>query len=469
MTDSYLGFANSSLGSRIVSALGLPQPMTLERYRAAQPVVRGSVLLGGAGSPQLLHALAACFKSMASQTVAHRSLPQWTQIANEAGLMSGRWGVEDQPGQKVKALVFDATGMQSSEEADALYHFFHETARSVLPCGRVVVLGRPPEACTAPRQATIQRALEGLTRALAKELKRAITVQLVYVTEGAEDQLESTLRFLLSPRCAYVSAQVVRIGVPSIPLKPALDWAKPLSGQKILVTGASRGIGSAIAEVMARDGAQVICLDVPQAQAALDEIAARLGAKALALDIGSAEAPQALVQAALADGGWDVVVHNAGITRDKTLANMKPHLWQAVVNVNLSTQERINDALVASGALKAGGRIVCVSSISGIAGNLGQTNYALSKAGVIGMVQSMAPHLAGKGITINAVAPGFIETQMTAAIPFAIREAGRRMNSMGQGGEPVDVAEAIAWFACPASGGLTGNVVRVCGQSLIGA
>ncbi len=106
---------------------------------------------------------------------------------------------------------------------------------------------------------------------------------------------------------------------------------------------------------------------------------------------------------------------------------------------------------------------------SGIAGNNGQTNYALSKAGVIGMVQSTAPMFAKHGVTINAVAPGFIETQMTAAIPFAMREAGRRMNSMSQGGLPVDVAEAIVWFANPASSGLTGNVVRVCGQSLIGA
>jgi 3-oxoacyl-[acyl-carrier protein] reductase len=281
--------------------------------------------------------------------------------------------------------------------------------------------------------------------------------------------LDNALRFLLSPRSAYVSAQVVRLTVPSSASVEAIDWNQPLAGKKILVTGASRGIGESIAEVMARDGAQVICLDVPQAQEGLDAVAKRLGAKALALDIGSAEAPQALVEAALADGGWDVVVHNAGITRDKTIANMKDHLWQAVVNVNLSTQERINEALVGAGALKAGARIVCVSSISGIAGNLGQTNYALSKAGVIGMVQSMAPVLAEKGITINAVAPGFIETQMTAAVPFAIREAGRRMNSMGQGGQPVDVAEAIAWFASPASGGLTGNVVRVCGQSLIGA
>ncbi len=468
MNDSYLGFANSTLGSRIASMLGLPQPLPLERYKPGQPVIKGGVLIGGSANPQVLNALVAAFKSMDAHTVAHKGLPQWMGLANEAGMMTGRWGIADQAGEKVKALVFDATGLTDSSQSDAIYNFFHDAARSVLPCGRVVVLGRPPEACATPRQATIQRALEGLTRSLAKELKRAITVQLVYVAEGAEDQLENTLRFLLSPRSAYVSAQVVRLGLPSA-ANPTVDWIQPLAGKKILVTGASRGIGESIAEVIARDGAQVICLDVPQAREGLDAVAKRLGAKALALDIGSAEAPQALVDAALADGGWDVVVHNAGITRDKTIANMKDHLWQAVVNVNLSTQERINDALVGAGALKAGARIVCVSSISGIAGNLGQTNYALSKAGVIGMVQSMAPVLAEKGITINAVAPGFIETQMTAAVPFAIREAGRRMNSMGQGGQPVDVAEAIAWFASPASGGLTGNVVRVCGQSLIGA
>lgn len=468
MSDAYLGFANSPIGSRVAAALGLPQPQPLERFAPGQPCISGSVLVGGTSQSALLPILASLFKGMGAQTLAHRSLPQWMVQANAAGLMTGRWGVEDRPGEKVKALVFDATGMTDSTQSDALYQFFHDAARFVLPCGRVVVLGRPPEACTSARQATMQRSLEGLTRALAKELKRAVAVQLVYVTDGAEDQLESTLRFFLSPRCAYVSGQVVRVG-KGTHASGTLDWNLPLAGKKVLVTGASRGIGTAIAEVMARDGAQVICLDVPQAQEGLQRVADRLGAKALALDIGAPEAPQALVDAALADGGWDVVVHNAGITRDKTMANMKPQLWQSVVNVNLSTQERINDALVEAGAIKAGGRIVCVSSISGIAGNMGQTNYALSKAGVIGMVQSTAPHLAVRGITINAVAPGFIETQMTAAIPFAIREAGRRMNSMGQGGQPVDVAETIGWLASPASGGLTGNVVRVCGQSLLGA
>ncbi|MEK7750536.1 MAG: 3-oxoacyl-ACP reductase [Acidobacteriota bacterium] len=473
MTDSYLAFANSALGVRLIHALGLPRPLVLERYTAGQPVIKGSVLLGGGDEPQLLQALAATLKSMHAQTLAHARLPQWTSVANQAGLMTGRWGADGQPGEKVKALVFDATGMDDSAQSDALYWFFHDAARSVLPCGRVVVIGRPPESCNSPRKATIQRALEGLTRSLAKELKRAITVQLVYVAEGAESQIESTLRFLLSPRSAYVSAQVIRIGLPVGPTAsqqsaPA-DWDQPLAGKKVLVTGAARGIGASIAEVMAREGAEVICLDMPQAQPDLDEIAAKLGGTAIALDIGGADAPQKLVDAAKAQGGWDVVVHNAGITRDKTIANMKEHLWQMVVNVNLSAQERINDALMQSGALAPGSRIVCVSSISGIAGNMGQTNYAFSKAGVVGMVQSTAPILAAGGVTINAVAPGFIETQMTAAIPFAMREAGRRLNSMSQGGLPQDVAEAIAWFASPASSGLTGNVVRVCGQSMIGA
>ena len=469
MSDSYLNFANSPIGAKLTKALGLPKPIVLERFKEGQPPIKGTVLLGGGGAPQLLPALAAVLKSMEAQTLAHAQLPQWTPVANAAGLLTGRWGLEGEPGEKVKALLFDASGMDDSSQSDALYQFFHDTARSILPCGRVVIIGRPPEACKTPRKATLQRALEGLSRSLAKELKKAITVQLVYVAEGAEDQIESTLRFLLSPRSAYVSAQVIRIGQAVGPRALPADWSKPLSGKKILVTGASRGIGASIAEVLSREGASVICLDVPQAQAGLDEIAAKVGGTAMALDIVAADAPQQLVDAALAQGGWDGVVHNAGITRDKTIANMKPHFWQMVLDVNLLAQERINDALIAAGAIKRGGRIVCVSSISGIAGNLGQTNYALSKAGVVGMVQSMAPVLAAHGVTINAVAPGFIETQMTAAIPFAIREAGRRMNAMSQGGLPQDVAETIAWFSSPASSGLTGNLVRVCGQSLIGA
>jgi 3-oxoacyl-[acyl-carrier protein] reductase len=300
-------------------------------------------------------------------------------------------------------------------------------------------------------EATAQRALEGFTRSLAKEVGRGATVQLVHVEPGAEDQIASTLRFLLSPRSAYVSGQVIHVARSD--RHPAgLDWERPLAGRTALVTGASRGIGASIAEVLERDGATVVRLDMPGTGADIE------------VDITAGDAPGAIAEHCA--GGLDVLVHNAGITRERTLAKMPEDRWQSVLDVNLIAQERINAAVLEQ--LRDDGRIVCVSSMSGIAGNAGQTNYATSKAGVIGLVQALAPRLE-RGITINAVAPGFIETQMTAAMPIPVREAGRRMNSMRQGGLPVDVAETIAWFASPASAGLNGNVVRVCGQSLLGA
>ncbi len=147
---------------------------------------------------------------------------------------------------------------------------------------------------------------------------------------------------------------------------------------------------------------------------------------------------------------------------------MDDERWSSVLAVNLVAPERITDELLAQGLIHDNGRIIGVASIAGIAGNVGQTNYAASKAGVIGLVDSLQAGLK-KGITVNAVAPGFIETKMTAAVPFATREVGRRLNAMSQGGLPVDVAETIAWFANPASTAVNGNVVRVCGQMMLGA
>jgi 3-oxoacyl-[acyl-carrier protein] reductase len=373
------------------------------------------------------------------------------------------------PGEpRFKALVFDASGIVDSTQLRELHVFFSPTARRVTRCGRIVVVATPPEACDTPRTATAQRALEGFTRSLGKEAREGTTVQLVYVAPGGEDQLDSTLRFLLSPRSAYVSGQVVRIsrGAPV----PEIDWERPLAGKVALVTGASRGIGAAIASTLARDGAHVVGLDVPGLADDLRAVTGALGGSALELDLTADDAPATIARhLEQRHGGVDVVVHNAGVTRDKTVARMSEELWTLVLDVNLSSEERVNDALLGGGLLRENGRIVCVSSISGIAGNAGQTNYATSKAGVIGMVQSLAPVVAARGGTINAVAPGFIETQMTAGLTIAIRESGRRMNSMSQGGLPVDVAETIAWLASPASAAVNGNVVRVCGQSLLGA
>ncbi|HMX72582.1 MAG TPA: 3-oxoacyl-ACP reductase, partial [Solirubrobacterales bacterium] len=335
------------------------------------------------------------------------------------------------------------------------------------PSGRAIVLGTPPAATGGVRAHTAQRALEGFVRSLGKEIGgRGSTAQLVQVEPGAGDEIGSTLRFLLSPRSAFVSGQVIRVGKPVAP-KPELDWERPLAGRTALVTGASRGIGEAIATVLARDGATVIGLDIPPAAAELDQVTSRLGGRSLTLDITTPDAPDAIAREL--GEGVDLIVHNAGVTLDRTIAKMPEERWSKLMEINLSSEERINDAILSADLLNANGRIVCVSSMSGIAGNSGQTNYAASKAGVIGMVESMAPELARRQATINAVAPGFIETQMTAAMPFGTREVGRRLNSLSQGGKPVDVAETITWFASPASTGVNGNVVRVCGQNLLGA
>ncbi|VTX94395.1 3-oxoacyl-ACP reductase [Acinetobacter ursingii] len=463
MTDQYQAFTQSPLGKFVVKNLGLPSPVVLDRFESAEPVINGAVLLGAAPSSSLSGAIAQVLSNIHADSYAGNNA-ELQQTAAKAGLNLRAFNSGDKE-SKFKAVVFDASGIQNSEQLNELYKFFNPVARQIQSSGRVIVIGTTPESAKTVKQAIAQRALEGFVKSVGKEFKKGITAQVVYVDEGAADNIESTLRFLLSPRSAYVSGQVIRVSKADV---VKVDWNQPLAGKTALVTGASRGIGEAIAHVLARDGAHVICLDVPQQQADLDRVAAEIGGSALGLDITAADAGEKIKAAAAKQGGLDIIVHNAGITRDKTLANMKPELWDLVININLSAAERINDYLLANDGLNENGRIVCVSSISGIAGNLGQTNYAASKAGVIGLVKFTAPTLKN-GITINAVAPGFIETQMTAAIPFAIREAGRRMNSMNQGGLPVDVAETIAWYASTASTGLNGNVVRVCGQSLLGA
>jgi 3-oxoacyl-[acyl-carrier protein] reductase len=469
MKDTYLNFVNSPFGARLARSVGLPKPEVLRRYRADQPEFDGLVAIGAGREPHLLDALAGVIARSGFTSVAHESAGLWIPLAARRDLMTGRFEpAEAGPHGRLAALIFDASGIEDSDQLDSAFAFFHDTLRSLGKCGRIVVLGRPPEACANPRQWTAQRALEGLTRSLGKEARRGITANLVYVAPGAEHEAEASLRFFLSPRSAYVSGQVVRIAAAASDAAAAIDWAQPLAGKRAVVTGAARGIGAAIANALAAEGAHVIGIDIPTAREALEAMIRPLSGTALAFDIAAPETA-AQIAAALDELGVDIVVHNAGITKDKTIARMTEAAWHSVIDINLSAQERLDAALLAAGTLRDGGRIVCVSSISGVAGNMGQTNYATSKAGVIGRVQSMAAQLGERRITINAVAPGFIETQMTAKIPLAIREAGRRMNSLSQGGQPVDVAQTIAWLVHPGCAGVTGQVVRVCGQSLIGA
>ncbi|WP_030565286.1 3-oxoacyl-ACP reductase [Streptomyces aureocirculatus] len=434
MADRYATFTRTGPGRFLARRLGLPRPAVLHRWSPERPALEGPLLLLTAGDIPL--------------PGLHEALTR-TGLPPHSGPLGGRL-----PG----AVVLDATGVATVTALADVHAVLHPVVRSIAPCGRVVILGAPLSPADH-HQAAAQQALEGFVRSLGKELGRGRTVQLVRAPSARA--AEATLRFLLSPKSAYVNGQVIDVDLD----EDTAASARSLAGRTALVTGAARGIGAAVAEVLARDGAHVVVLDVPSAAPELGRVAARVEGTALPLDITADDAGERIA-AALPDG-LGVLVHNAGITRDRRFANMAADRWSSVVEVNLASVLRTTDFLLKSGTLCRGGRVVATASIAGIAGNAGQTNYAAAKAGVVGFVRSLAPRaLAEYGVTVNAVAPGFIETRMTAAVPLFIRAAGRRMNSLGQGGLPVDVAEATAWLA---TGAVNGQVLRVCGQSLLGA
>jgi len=467
MSDLYLKFVNTPLGKTAAQSLGLPAPIPLNRLkRPDQPFIEGDVLVGAGNGAKAIATLGGILNASAAK-VHHASgidsLSDSAKAGNKAKALELGQGTKP----TFSALIFDATGLKKPDDLRALYDFFHPTIKKLGRNARVLVVGQNPATCRKAPQAAAQQALEGFVRSVGKEVgKKGSTANLVWMAPGAEKQLDSTVRFFLSPRSAYVSGQVVRIGKSAA--APTISPAAPLTGKVALVTGASRGIGAAIAQTLARDGATVIGLDIPPAMAELEQVTDAINGKALACDITDKAAPKLIADFVQEHfDGIDLVIHNAGITRDKTLGNMPEHFWDMTIAVNLSAEELIDEELMHRELMRENGRIVCISSISGIAGNFGQTNYSTAKSGVIGYVEAMAKQLKN-GVTINAIAPGFIETQMTAAMPITIREAGRRMNSLSQGGQPIDVAEAIAWYCSPASNGVNGNVVRVCGQSLIG-
>ncbi|MGA5418344.1 3-oxoacyl-ACP reductase [Streptomyces pseudogriseolus] len=435
MADRYLRFTGTAPGRFLTRRLGLPRPAPLRRWSPERPTLDGG----------LLHLTAGASRLTLAPVLARTGLPT------------------DETAGRPAAAVLDATGVRTVEDLDGVHAALHPVVRSVAESGRIVVLGAPLDPADH-HQAAVQQALEGFTRSLGKETGGGRTVNLVRLTDASA--AESTLRFLLSPKSAYVSGQVIAVGDQASPAPEDAD--RPLTGRTALVTGAARGIGEAVAATLARDGADVVVLDVPQAEQDARRVAERIGGSVLLLDMTAADAGARIADAL--PGGLDVLVHNAGVTRDRRLVNMPKDRWSSVLDVNLGSVLRTTDALLEAGALRRDGRIVATASIAGIAGNAGQTNYGASKAGVTGLVRALAPRaLAEHGVTVNAVAPGFIETKMTAAVPLFIREAGRRMNSLAQGGLPVDVAETTAWFAHPGSGAVNGQVVRVCGQSLLGA
>jgi 3-oxoacyl-[acyl-carrier protein] reductase len=474
MSDRYLEISQSAWGNALISLLGLPKPPSLIRGEGAwtvRPLEGRSVTLGVSGQSLLVHSILQALHDAGATVRIRPELPGLQAIKTAAAKLGVALAGAPPPGDRSDvsyALVYDASGLKRPEQLRELYDFFQPLVATIPANGRVLVIGQGVQAGAEPAAAAAAAALLGFVKSLGKEIgRKGATANLIEAPADAAPALAGALRFFLSPHSAFISGQVLPLQVP--PGAPAMAWEGPLAGKTALVTGAARGIGAAIAEVLAREGAKVVGVDRPQDEGVLGETLSRIGGVGLPLDITSADAPARIVTECEGRmGGLDIVVHNAGITRDKTLRNMASHQWDQVIEVNLAAIVRINESLLGSG-LKPGARMVCVSSIGGIAGNPGQTNYGATKSGVIGYVRALAPELARRGGAVNAVAPGFIETQMTAAMPMMPRVMGRLMSSLQQGGLPVDIAEAVAFLASPYAAGVNGHTLRVCGQHLVGA
>lgn len=454
MADGYSNFVNNGFGKKLAKQLGLPQPPVLRRYEVGQALLDGPAAVGVVGAGVAAANAAAIIRSSDATVV---------EATPDASY-----------GDKLGALVIDVTDAKTLADLEAFRAIAVPAVKALGRSARVIVLATTPSEIEDVEAAATAQAFEGITRSIGKELRAGASANLFWVdpnAQGDSSVLAAPLRFFLSSRSAYVSGQPVRIRKHGV--QEVLDWHRPFDGQVAVVTGAARGIGAQIARVFARAGAHVIAVDIPAAGDALSKVANEIGGTSLGLDITTPDAGHKIAEAVARKADkLDVIVHNAGITRDKLFVNTDADRWGSVIDVNLASQLRINEVLLdpaTKGGLKDGGRIVSVASTSGIGGNRGQANYAASKAGVIGLVRELSEHLAERNITVNAVAPGFIETDMTSKIPVATREVGRRLNSMLQGGQPVDVGEAIAFFAEPGSAGVTGQVLRVCGQSQIGA
>ena len=240
-----------------------------------------------------------------------------------------------------------------------------------------------------------------------------------------------------------------------------------LDGKKAVVTGAGRGIGKAIALTLAQAGADVVCLS--RTQANVDETAAEIRALgrqawAFAVDVADAASSQEAATAILKEtGSIDILVNNAGVTRDDLLMRMSEEAWDTVMDTNLKGAFTLCKAFARTFMKQRSGRIINIASVIGLMGNAGQANYAASKAGLIGFTKSIARELSSRGVTCNAIAPGFIETDMTAALNESQRQAILEKIPLNRLGQVEDIAQAVVYLAGPGAGYITGQVLTVDG------
>lgn len=449
MTDAYTRIVRTGPGSAIAKRAGLPRPpQLLRREDRPEPVLGPVVVLGD---------------SRGADTISDHMLATGVDVRRRFEEL-----------REIGTVIAVLDDLTDPEQLGRILLPLAPAMRSLRPGARIVVISRPAAGGATLAASAARGAVDGFLRSLAHEMRAGGTANGILVADGIPldaPAVIGSLRFFLSARSAFITGQFLEVSTDQ---GTASDADAPLAGRTALITGAARGIGAAIARTFAAAGAQLVLLDVPAAGTDLARIANDLRAIPIQLDVTASTAPQRLIDQLASHGIiLDVLVLNAGITRDRMFANMTAQLWDPVLEVNLRSQITLLEALLAhdaradQGVLGADVRVLSLASTSGIAGNRGQTNYGASKSGVIAFVAALAERLGERG-TANAVAPGFIETEMTARMPPIAREVARRVNSLQQGGQPVDVAEAALFLCSPEAAGIRGRTLRVCGQNIVG-
>ena len=362
------------------------------------------------------------------------------------------------------AVVVDGRDVKDEAGLKRVYTELQAGVKGIKANGKVLMYSIQPELLDDVAHSTYQRALEGISRSLAKEVGgRGTTVNLLKTPSNVDLKNYSTIQdFFTSGRSAFISGQ-------ALSLNEATKSGRELSEKICVVTGGAGGIGSATVKRLAAEGATVIIADMPQME---ERASSLLNEKVsfMRADLTDESARKTLLESIKEKHGRiDVLVNNAGITRDKTLKNMPEHYWDNLIAINLTAVINLTEDALAMGLIPEGGRIISTSSISGIAGNFGQTNYTATKAALIGYSASKSKELKAKGITINAIAPGYIETGMVKTMPLMTRIFAERLTSLAQAGKPEDIAEAMAFLAHPGAESINGQVLRVCGGSFLGA
>jgi 3-oxoacyl-[acyl-carrier protein] reductase len=446
MSDFFLSLSRNTLARKVVKQTGLPIPLPqiLKRQRAPW-----------------IHA------ALTGLDIAVGGVEQSGYFGQLAGVLQDAGAQISGDPAKLDGLLFDASSLETPASLKQLYDFFHPRIGKLKPCAHVLVVTRTSEKSTDPVEVATHEALTGFIRSLGKELgSRGITVNLLVADEGID--FGGVLRFLLSPHSAFVTGQVISAKGHKT---ASVRYEKLLEGKTILVTGSAQGIGAAIARRAAAEGAKVLLLDRPQEMAALEAMAREVHGTIIPVDLLKEDAVVQTVKKLREFAPIHGVVHNAGVTRDKTLFKMKSDGWDSVLGLNLGVPVTMTEMMMGKEhdyLCAKDASFVFLSSVGGIAGNPGQTNYATTKAGLIGYARAWSESERCGQRRFNCVAPGFIETRMTQAMPVAVREVARRLNSLKQGGEPDDVAQTVTFLLSDVAACINGETIRVCGQNLIG-